>query len=157
MLRPCDVRFGSEADLAATNGNVRLVPKAASAAAHCTLPPCRRPSRPKVTSRLSIVAFCKGSLFRFVIGMKSRSAGSITSRDERLRERTRQRTGNLSSSSRMPLPDDCNEVWAANSASRDGCLDVYGKRTPLCAIAGCRRLLFNASAYLGCTLGIAAL
>ena len=50
-----------------------------------------------------------------------------------------------------------NEVWAANSASRDGYLDVYGERMPLVSDSRLRRLLFNASAYLGCTLRIAAL
>jgi glycosyltransferase involved in cell wall biosynthesis len=58
---------------------------------------------------------------------------------------------------RVCLTGRLNEVWAANSASRDGYLDVYGERMPLVSDNRLRRLLFNASAYLGCTLRIAAL
>jgi hypothetical protein len=51
------------------------------------------------------------------------------------------------------LSNRVEDVWAANSASRDGHLDAYGKRISLVRDGRFRKLLFKASAYLARTVG----
>jgi Glycosyl transferase family 2 len=46
------------------------------------------------------------------------------------------------------------EVWAANSVSRAGCLESYGERLPLVPDLRLRRLLLKASWYLLCAFGM---
>jgi hypothetical protein len=117
-----------EADVRRHLFNVSYVPKAASAAAHCTASFAAMPSTFSPEGDIEV----EHRRLQRVVPLRNRNEIEKRGLDhEPRRTLTRAHSSENWQSvfhRHACLAGRLNEVWAANSASRDGCLDVYGKR-----------------------------